>query len=118
MELIDVRDGICSIVMMFKFKIKQKGIILDKIFLEELLQVKVFVSEFNQVWINLIVNVVDVMDKGGEFKIKVYYERIFVCVEIIDNGYGILEEIQICIFEFFFIIKLMDEGIGMGLDIV
>ncbi|MBX2878229.1 MAG: GHKL domain-containing protein [Saprospiraceae bacterium] len=118
MEPTDVRDGIRSTVMMLKFKIKQKGIILDKTFSDDLPKVKAFVSELNQVWTNLIANAVDAMDQGGELKIKAYQERSSVCVEVTDNGHGVPEEIQTRIFEPFFTTKSMDEGTGMGLDIV
>ncbi len=118
MEPTDVRDGIRSTVMMLKFKIKQKGIVLDKTFSDDLPMVKAFVSELNQVWTNLIANAVDAMDQGGELKIKAYHERSSVCVEVTDNGHGIPEEIQTRIFEPFFTTKSMNEGTGMGLDIV
>ena len=118
MEPTDVREGIRSTVMMLKFKIKQKGIILDKTFPDQLPLVQAFVGELNQVWTNIIANAIDAMDKGGELKISVYHERTSVCVEITDNGHGIPEEIQTRIFEPFFTTKSMNEGTGMGLDIV
>lgn len=36
---------------------------------------------------------------------------------VIDNGCGILENIRLYIFDFFFIIKFVGKGIGMGLFI-
>ena len=118
MEPTDVREGIRSTIMMLKFKIKQKGISLDKTFPDQLPLVQAFVGELNQVWTNIIANAIDAMDKGGELTISVYHERNSVCVEITDNGHGIPEEIQTRIFEPFFTTKSMNEGTGMGLDIV
>ena len=118
MEPTDVRDGIRSTLIMLKFKLKEKGISLEKNFPDELPKVNAFVSELNQVWTNLIANAIDALGPGGELKINVYHERESVCVEVADNGHGIPEEIQTRIFEPFFTTKSMDEGTGIGLDIV
>lgn len=118
MEPADVREGIRSTVMMLKFKLKQKAIVLEKNFPEQLPKVQAFVGELNQVWTNLIANAIDALDQGGTLKIDVYQERESVCVAITDNGHGIPEDIQTRIFEPFFTTKGMDEGTGIGLDIV
>ena len=58
------------------------------------------------------------MQNGGLLKIRTYPERQNVCIEISDNGSGISEEDVTRIFEPFFTTKGMNEGTGMGLDIV
>lgn len=118
MEPTDVRDGLRSTIIMLKFKIKQKQIVLQKNFPEQLPKVKAVVSELNQVWTNIIANAIDALEPEGKLTIDTYQERDSVCIEITDNGHGIPEDIQTRIFEPFFTTKSMDEGTGIGLDIV
>ena len=58
------------------------------------------------------------MEQDGLLKVRTYTERDMLCVEIIDNGVGIPEEIQTRVYDPFFTTKKMNEGTGMGLDIV
>lgn len=118
MELTNIHDGIRSTLMMLKHKLKSKNIQLEKDFGQDVPSLKAYVSELNQVWTNIIVNAIDAMDKDGKLTIKTYEERGNVCVRIIDTGKGIPEDIITRIFEPFFTTKKMDEGTGMGLDIV
>lgn len=118
MELTDIHDGIRSTIMMLKHKFKSKNIQLEKDFGDNVPNLKAYVSELNQVWTNIIVNAIDAMGDGGKLIIKTFEERGNVCVRIIDSGAGIPEEIITRIFEPFFTTKKMNEGTGMGLDIV
>ncbi|MFK7932420.1 MAG: ATP-binding protein [Saprospiraceae bacterium] len=118
MELTDIHDGIRSTIMMLKHKLKSKNIQLDKDFDNNIPQLKAYVSQLNQVWTNIIVNAIHAMDKGGKLTIKTFEERGNVCVQIADTGKGIPEDIITRIFEPFFTTKKMDEGTGIGLDIV
>lgn len=118
MELTDIHDGIRSTIMMLKHKLKSKNIQLEKDFGQNVPPLKAYVSELNQVWTNIIVNAVDAMDNGGKLTIRTYEEQGNICVRIIDTGKGIPEDIITRIFEPFFTTKKMNEGTGMGLDIV
>ena len=113
-----VMEGIKSTLTMMKHKLKTKNITLEKDVCHVLPQVHAFGGELNQVWTNLIDNAIDAMDEGGTLKVHTYDEHDMVCVEIIDNGSGIPEAAQTRIFEPFYTTKSMNEGTGMGLDIV
>lgn len=66
---------------------------------------------------NILVNVVQVVEQGGEICIEVYSDEQLYCLLVIDNGSG-MEVVQLeQIFELFFIIKLIGQGIGLGLFI-
>lgn len=80
---------------------------------------------------NLILNVCDVIDLGGivliwiedVLLIKVWFFNVydlisFVCILVDDNGCGMLVEMLKCVFELFFMIKLVGWGIGFGFFIV
>ena len=117
-EPIDLQKGITDTLIILKHKWKKKNIKLEKSF-GDLPKVPAFGSELNQVWTNLIANAVDAVDEGGLIQIKTGLDAAseVACVDIIDNGKGIPEDIQGRIFEPFFTTKGVGEGTGMGLDI-
>jgi len=117
-EPTDVNDGIRSTLVMLKHKLKKKKITVEENYGEAIPKVSAYVGELNQVWTNTIDNAIDAMQDGGLLKIRSYPEREHVCVEISDNGIGISEDDITRIFEPFFTTKGMNEGTGMGLDIV
>ncbi|WP_298320106.1 ATP-binding protein [uncultured Aquimarina sp.] len=114
----DIHIGLKSTLIMLNHKLKKKNISLEKDFQENLPEAKIFVSEINQVWTNLIDNAVDAMDHSGVLKIKTSKDQEFLKVEIIDNGEGIPEEHLNNIFDPFFTTKAIGEGTGMGLEVV
>lgn len=117
-EDINVKDGIISTIIMLKHKIKQKQINLEKTFDDSLPKINAFGGEINQVWTNIIDNALDALPQGGTLKIKTYLSGRNLCVDINDNGHGIPEEVITRIFDPFYTTKGMNEGTGMGLDIV
>lgn len=120
MEFVDIHKGIKSTLTMLKFKFKKKNVRMVKTCNVNLPNIKALEGELNQVWTNLIVNALDVVptDGSGQIEVKTYQQRSNLCVEVIDNGPGIPEDIQSRIFEPFFTTKGIGEGTGMGLDIV
>jgi len=71
-----------------------------------------------QVFINLILNAVDVLPKKGMITINTFKSKEdFVVVEIKDNGPGIPEHILPRIFEPFFTTKPIRKGTGLGLSV-
>jgi signal transduction histidine kinase len=119
MERVHLPKGIKSTLTMLKHKLKQKRIAVTKAWPEDLPDIHGSPGELNQIWTNLIANAIDALpDESGQLSIRAEQVREFVQVEIEDNGSGIPEEIQNQIFEPFFTTKPMDQGTGMGLDIV
>jgi len=72
-----------------------------------------------QALLNIIVNGVQAMPKGGLLTLTTFYsepERM-VCVEVTDTGQGIPTEHLEHIFRPFFTTKTADQGTGLGLTI-
>ncbi len=114
----DIHVGIKSTLTMLNHKLKSKNIVLEKDFQKNLSEAKIFVSEMNQVWTNLIDNAIDAMERSGVLKINTFDDQKFIKVEITDNGEGIPEEHLNTIFDPFFTTKAIGEGTGMGLEVV
>ena len=117
-QQIDVHKSLESTLLILKFKLKKKNIVLSREYDDSLRRINGYGSELNQVWTNLIVNAVDAMADGGKLKVRTRNEPTHILVEIRDNGSGIPAEIKSRIFEPFFTTKPVGEGTGLGLDTV
>jgi two-component system, cell cycle sensor histidine kinase and response regulator CckA len=100
----------------------------------DLWPVKVDISQFEQVIVNLAVNARDAMPSGGSLTVRTrnvsaeearsfpYHRELesgdFVLVEIEDTGTGIAPEVLKKIFEPFFTTKEVGKGTGLGLSMV
>ncbi len=76
-------------------------------------------QKLKQVFVNLILNAVDVLPPGGQIDVKAGKDKMpgYVMVTISDNGPGIPEHIQGRIFEPFFTTKGQGKGTGLGLSV-
>jgi two-component system NtrC family sensor kinase len=84
-------------------------------------EVNVDPNQVQQVFLNLLINAADAMDKKGDITIASRMVEIdgdaFVEMEFTDSGHGIPEEIQGKIFEPFFTTKPTGKGTGLGLAV-
>ncbi|HJX90943.1 MAG TPA: ATP-binding protein [Pyrinomonadaceae bacterium] len=115
---VDLNKSLVSTLLILKYKLKRKNIVVTRDYDEELPRIKAYGSELNQVWTNLIVNAVDAMSEGGTLKVRTKKEPTDILVEIRDNGPGIPPDLRSRIFEPFFTTKPVGEGTGLGLDTV
>ena len=92
-------------------------------------QVRVDVSTFENVLINLAINARDAMPEGGDLIIRVGNKTLdentdfcvagdYVTIEVEDNGIGIPRDMHEKIFEPFFTTKEEGQGTGLGLSTV
>jgi two-component system NtrC family sensor kinase len=70
-----------------------------------------------QVFLNLVNNALDAVDKNGKVAIRVRVENNSIVVDVADNGTGIAEEDLKEIFAPFFTTKPIGKGTGLGLSI-
>jgi signal transduction histidine kinase len=73
----------------------------------------------SEVFMNLILNAVDVLSEGGEIRITTEMQKTkgYVATHVADNGPGIPEPRMRRIFEPFFTTKPKGEGTGLGLPV-
>lgn len=85
---------------------------------QDLPRVNVSPSEMQQIFLNLINNALDAMDKnGGQIEITSRAQDHYVVVDIADTGRGIPEANLARIFDPFFTTKPVGKGTGLGLSI-
>ncbi|MEQ8188055.1 MAG: ATP-binding protein [Candidatus Eremiobacterota bacterium] len=81
-------------------------------------KISCYPQQLTQVFMNLLVNASQAIEKEGEIFIKTWYENNSVCISIGDTGCGIKEEYLNKIFEPFFTTKEVGAGTGLGLSII
>ena len=80
-------------------------------------------SEIEQVLLNLLKNSIQAMEEietegyKPQFHVRLIREKIYIRIEIEDNGPGIPKEVQSRVFEPFFTTKELGVGTGLGLSV-
>lgn len=116
----DVHKGIDNTLTMLQHKLRKTSVELVKNYQPDLPKIKIFVSEINQVWTNIIDNALDAMEDSEKRKLKITtrLSQDLLQVLIEDSGPGIPAEILDNIFDPFYTTKPVGKGTGLGLDIV
>jgi two-component system cell cycle sensor histidine kinase/response regulator CckA len=131
-QVLDLGDALSDLTMLLRRLIGEK-VKFDPVHGRDLWPVKVDVSQFEQVIVNLAVNARDAMPDGGKLTIKtanvsaqeaekLSYKGMpaadYVRIDVTDTGTGIPAEIVDKIFEPFFSTKEVGKGTGLGLSTV
>ncbi|MCF7987119.1 MAG: bacteriohemerythrin [Methylovulum sp.] len=75
-------------------------------------------AQLNQVFLNLLVNAAQAIEKFGKIYVRTgYLDADWLWIEIEDTGKGIPEEIHAKIFDPFFTTKPVGKGTGLGLSL-
>ena len=77
-----------------------------------------YARQLNQVFMNIIINAIDALEKSlnPQIKISTETQESFALIRITDNGMGITPEVQQKIFNPFFTTKPVGKGTGLGLS--
>ncbi|MFH0736175.1 MAG: PAS domain S-box protein [bacterium] len=122
-KLIDQTNELANNDYDFKKKYDFRSIRIIKQYEQNLPEIKITVTEMEQVVFNLIRNAVQALrDENDSNKIptiilRTFKEDKFIKIEIEDNGPGITEKNKKRIFEPFFTTKEIGEGTGLGLSV-
>ncbi|MFH1229881.1 MAG: ATP-binding protein [Planctomycetota bacterium] len=109
-----VQDGLYFL----KARCEKEGIELIRLLASNLPEIYADYSQVHQVLVNLVVNSIQAMPKGGKLTIKTmaYNDGVSLIVE--DTGIGMNDEIKKKMFMPFFTTKEVGQGTGLGLSLV
>jgi len=131
-QVLDIGEVVGDLGMLLKRLIGEK-VSLEVVHGRDLWPVKVDISQFEQVVVNLAVNARDAMPEGGKLTVRTANVEAkdtgslgakgmpsgdYVMVEVSDTGTGIPPDIIDKIFEPFFTTKEVGKGTGLGLSTV
>jgi len=132
-QVLDLGETLSDLGMLLKRLIGEKVTFAGVVVGRDLWPVKVDISQFEQVIVNLAVNARDAMPDGGTLTIRTSNvlaadtarlaakgmpSADYVLAEVIDTGTGIPPEIMDKIFDPFFTTKEVGKGTGLGLSTV
>lgn len=119
LKMCDIHQGIDTTLVILKGKIKEKSVEIHKNFDANLPLIECFSGKTNQIFMNLIANAVQAIDRKGTVTITTRrYDTDFIQISVRDTGKGMDRSTQKRIFEPFFTTKSAGEGTGLGLSIV
>jgi two-component system cell cycle sensor histidine kinase/response regulator CckA len=131
-QVLDLGESLSDLTILLRRLIGEK-VKLDVVHGRDLWPVKVDLSQFEQVIVNLAVNARDAMPDGGKLMVRTAnvaagdpriaaYKGMpdgdYVLVEVSDSGTGMPAEVMAQIFEPFFSTKDVGKGTGLGLSTV
>ena len=117
LQVIDVREGIESTLVMLGHKLRDGGVTVVRVYAPDAPRIEANPGELNQVWTNLIDNAIDAMDGRGTLSVSIRGEPDAAVVEIGDTGPGMSVAVQAHAFDPFYTTKDVGKGTGLGLDI-
>lgn len=111
--------SLSEVAQMLDHQFKGRRISLEMDLDEDLPKCPADADKIKQVFVNLLMNALQAVDKGGTIRISSRFLETLQQAEIIfqDNGHGIPLEIQDKIFDPFFSTKHTGEGTGLGLSV-
>ena len=116
---VQLNDLIIEVVGLSEQRAKYSNVKIQARLSEDLPTVTVSPSEMQQIFLNLINNSLDAMDKeGGRIDITSRVDGNYVIVDVADTGHGIPKSYLPRIFDPFFTTKPVGKGTGLGLSIV
>ncbi len=116
---LDLNEILEDSIRLIANQLRLSKLILIKNFSANLSPIHADAQMVQQVFVNLILNAIDVLDEKGTITISTFKgkDENYITAEIRDNGPGIPEHILARIFEPFFTTKSLRKGTGLGLSV-
>lgn len=118
--LTNINSIISELMALIEPQATVQNIMISKELESDLPQVRIDAQQIHQALMNIILNSLEAMPKGGKLKVCTGYDprEGVIKIEITDTGYGIPQENLPSLFEPFFSSKPEGKGTGLGLSIV
>ena len=115
MKLTKINDGIEKILNVVWNELKYKAEVIKEF--GDIPEIECDIHRLSQVFMNILVNAAQAIEKQGKITIKTSAENNFVIIKISDTGKGIPGEYISKIFDAFYTTKEPGKGTGLGLSI-
>jgi two-component system NtrC family sensor kinase len=118
-EHLDISNLVFETIRLAQNQVKLKGAKIETNIDDNLPSIHGDRQQLRQVFLNLILNAVDAMSKGGKLLIAAQRSDVpdFITITFQDNGHGIPAHILPSIFDPFFTTKPTAKGTGLGLSV-
>jgi len=111
----DLRQVVGVVVELMAAEMEENGVRVTVGAPHEPLMVRADAELMQQALLNLLLNGMQAMPKGGGLRVEMRREHQFAVVEVIDEGEGIPVELLPRIFELYFTTKPKGSGIGLAM---
>ena len=112
-ERIDLRDLIAQLVDFFEAQTDTSHVIMRTAVPDEPVIAKIDPKLIKQALLNLMINAVEAMDRGGELLLKLTTHKRQAITEVIDTGSGISDDQAARIFDVYYSTKTGGSGLGL-----
>jgi two-component system NtrC family sensor kinase len=114
---VNINTIIKEVLELVRHQGRDKKIALKENFLSSLPDVLGDASALRQVFLNLVLNAFQAIDREGLIVIETFVNDAYVCAKVIDNGTGIAPEVLEQIWNPFYTTKKVGKNQGLGLAI-
>ena len=115
---VDLNGVVLRAIDLFKHQFEKEGIELSCVLCTQMPMLAADAGQLTQVLVNLLVNAVQAMPKGGKLTVQTQVQDAHVVCSVRDTGVGMTEEVLDRLFVPFFTTKEVNEGTGLGLPVV
>ncbi len=115
LKRVDIHEGIKNTLRLLSGELKNRISVYEEY--GSLPEVRCYASQLNQVFMNIITNASQAIEKQGEIWIATKAQGSWIEVVIRDNGPGIDQNLLDKVFDPFFTTKPVGRGTGLGLSI-
>ena len=115
---VNLNDLVNEGLAFFEARCEKAGVKLVRSLAPDLPAVTVDPGQINQALVNLVVNALQAMPRGGDLHVKTSTADGHVSLIVEDTGIGMSESVREQIFVPFFTTKDVNEGTGLGLAVV
>ncbi len=115
---VDLNRVVVGAVDLFQHQFEKEGIELSCVLCPQMPLLAADAGQLTQVLVNLVVNAVQAMPKGGKLIIQTRVQEGRVVCSVEDTGVGMTEEVLDRLFVPFFTTKEVNQGTGLGLPVV
>jgi two-component system sensor histidine kinase HydH len=115
-EAASIAEIIGKTVSLVQVDAQSYGIAIKLEMDRDLPRVMVDKDKMNQVFLNLFLNAIQAMERGGELVVRAEHDQRSISVTVRDNGVGIAEENLLRVFDPYFTTKNAGTGLGLAMS--